>query len=134
MVALMLGAVALAQDTVNGVYNERVVVVGSFKPVLEETQKVNVAPAITDTAPQLQHNFSYQITPKRLTSLFVPTRIKAARVIGEPTTRLYNNYLKLGLGNYWSPLLEAYYNSTRNKTMTYRGYLNHRSSWGTTGR
>lgn len=134
MVALMLGAVALAQDTVNGVYNERVVVVGSFKPVLEETQKVNVAPAITDTAPQLQHNFSYQITPKRLTSLFVPTRIKAARVIGEPTTRLYNNYLKLGLGNYWSPLLEAYYNSTRNKTMTYGGYLNHRSSWGTIGR
>lgn len=136
LVSLLMVVNAMAQDTVNGVYNERVVVVGSYKPTLEETQKVNVAPTISDTisSTALQHKFTYQIAPKRITSIFSPSRIKAARVIGEPSTKLYNNYLRLGLGNYWSPLLEAYYNSTRNKTMTYGGYVNHRSSWGTIGR
>lgn len=136
MTAMLLAGAVSAQDTVNGVYNERVVVVGSYKPTLEETQKVNVAPEISDTVStqQLQHKFSYQINPKRITSIFSPSRIKAARVIGEPNTKLYNNYLKLGMGNYWSPLLEAYYSSTRNKTMSYGAYLTHRSSWGKIGR
>ena len=124
---------ASAQSDSN-VYNERVVVTSRYKPVIGEVHKLNVAPAITDTVTTMTKTFDYAIDSRRLTSLYIPSRIKAARIIGEPATRLYNNYLKLGFGNYWSPLAELYYNSTRNKDYNYGIRATHHSSWGTIGK
>ena len=91
---LAAGTAGYAQSDSN-VYNERVVVTSRYKPVVEESQKVNVAPVITDTVATVPKNLTYDITTRRLTSLYQPSRIKAARIIGEPATRLYSNYLKL---------------------------------------
>jgi hypothetical protein len=77
---LAVGNVCRAQADSN-VYNERVVVTSRYKPVVEETQKVNVAPTITDTVATMPKNLSYDITTTRLTSLYQPSRIKAARII-----------------------------------------------------
>lgn len=129
---LASGTVCHAQADSN-VYNERVVVTSRYKPVVEESQKVNVAPAITDTVATMPKNLSYDITTRRLTSLYQPSRIKAARIIGEPATRLYNHYVKLGFGNYWSPLAEYYYNSLRHADRSFGVRAAHRSSWGTIG-
>ena len=76
---LAAGNVCRAQADSN-VYNERVVVTSRYKPVVEETQKVNVAPTITDTVATMPKNLSYDITTTRLTSLYQPSRIKAARI------------------------------------------------------
>lgn len=122
-----------AQNDSN-VYNERVVVTSRYKPVVEESAKVNVAPVITDTVSTITKSFTYDITTRRLTSLYEPSRIKAARIIGEPATKLYNNYLKLGMGNYWSPLAELYFNSLRSQNKTFGVSVQHQSSWGTIGR
>lgn len=123
-----------AQKKDSVIYNESVVVTGEYNPVLDNTLlKMNVAPQITDTNMKLQHDFSYSISPRRLTSIFQPTRIKAAKIIGEPTTRLYNNYFRIGVGNYWSGLLDAFYNSTRDTRLTYGAGLHHYSSWGRLG-
>lgn len=123
-----------AQKRDSIVYNESVVVTGEYNPVLDNSLlKLNVAPHITDTNMNLQHKFDYNITTRRLTSIFQPTRIKAAKIIGEPSTRLYNNYFRLGLGNYWSGLLDAFYNSTRAAKITYGTQLHHYGSWGTLG-
>lgn len=124
---------AHAQSDSN-VYNERVVVTSRYKPVIGDIHKLNVAPAITDTLTTMPKAFDYSISSRRLTSLYVPSRIKAARIIGEPATRLYNNYLKLGFGNYWSPMAELYYNSTRSKDYNYGVRATHHSSWGTIGK
>ncbi len=129
---LAAGPVCQAQADSN-VYNERVVVTSRYKPVVEESQKVNVAPTITDTVATMPKDLTYDITTRRLTSLYQPSRIKAARIIGEPATRLYSNYLKLGFGNYWSPLAEFYYNSLRSHDRTFGVRATHRSSWGTIG-
>lgn len=125
--------VSRAQSDSN-VYNERVVVTSRYKPVVEETQKINVAPTITDTVATMPKSFTYDISTRRLTSLYEPSRIKAARIIGEPATKLYNNYIKLGFGNYLSPLAEVYFNSLRNPDKTYGIRATHRSSWGTIGK
>ena len=124
---------AKAQSDSN-VYNERVVVTSRYKPVVEETQKINVAPTITDTVATMPKSFTYDISTRRLTSLYEPSRLKAARIIGEPATKLYNNYIKLGFGNYLSPLAEVYFNSLRSPDKTYGIRATHRSSWGTIGR
>ena len=131
---LMASGVVCHAQADSNVYNERVVVTSRYKPVVEESQKVNVAPTITDTVATMPKNLSYDITTRRLTSLYQPSRIKAARIIGEPATRLYNHYLKLGFGNYWSPLAEYYYNSLRSADRTFGVRAAHRSSWGTIGR
>lgn len=118
----------------SNVYNERVLVTSRYKPVIGEIHKLNVAPGITDTVATMPKTFDYSISSRRLTSLYLPSRIKAARIIGEPATKLYNNYLKLGMGNYWSPLAEVYYNSTRSKDYNYGFRATHHSSWGTIGK
>lgn len=129
----LLAPVAQAQSDSN-VYNERVIVTSRFKPVVDESNKINVAPTITDTVATMPKSFTYDISSRRLTSLYVPSRIKAARIIGEPATKLYNNYLKLGFGNYWSPLAEIYFNSTRDHYKTYGLRATHHSSWGSIGK
>ena len=133
LVAVMAVAPAGRSQSDSNVYNERVVVTSRYKPVVEETQKINVAPAITDTVATMPKSFTYDISTRRLTSLYEPSRIKAARIIGEPATKLYNNYLKLGFGNYLSPLAEFYFNSLRSENLTYGLRASHHSSWGTIG-
>jgi len=130
----ILVLISLQAQNDSNVYNERVVVTSRYKPVVEETQKINVAPTITDTVATMPKSFTYDVTTRRLTSLYEPSRIKAARIIGEPATKLYNNYLKLGLGNYFSPLAEVYFNSLRSVDKTYGIRATHNSSWGTIGR
>ncbi|MBR1517305.1 MAG: hypothetical protein IJ620_04095 [Bacteroidales bacterium] len=121
-----------AQDD-SSTYNESVVIHGNFNPVIERFDKLNVAPYITDSATTLDHRFSYQIDPYRITSVFEPSRFKPVKLTGEPRTRLYHSYLRLGMGNYWSPLLDAYYSSTTSHNLNYGVRLNHHSSWDKIG-
>ena len=130
----MIAAVGVccAQSDSN-VYNEKVVVTSRYRPEVQESQKINVAPTITDTVATMPRSLTYDVTTKRLTSLYEPSRIKAARIIGEPATKLYNNYVRMGFGNYLSPLAEVYFNSLRSPDKTYGIRATHRSSWGTIG-
>lgn len=130
---VLTGFASHAQSDSN-VYNERVVVESRYRPVVEESQKINVAPTITDTAATMPKSLTYDVATKRLTSLYEPSRIKAARIIGEPATKLYNNYFKIGMGNYLSPLAELYFNSLRSPDKTYGIRATHRSSWGKIGK
>ena len=123
---LLLPVVLRAQDTT---YNESVLVQGSYHPVIEKSEKLTFPPFISDTIARVTHDFTYYITPVRLKSLYEPVRIKAARIIGEPSTKLYNNYLRLGLGYYPSTLADLYWCSTRDRKKTYGVSLNHRFSW-----
>ena len=114
----------------NDVPSESVLVRGSYRPVIETSEKIFFPTEMSDTAAVKPHSFIYSITPTRLHALYEPARIRAARIKGEPATRLYNNYLRLGFGNYWSPLLDLYLSSTRDPLKTYGIRINHRSSWG----
>lgn len=131
LVLLGWATVLLAQN--EPTYNENVIVTGTYKPEIELMPKILVAPATSDTLMTLRHQFDYSLRPQRLTALFDPSRIKAARIIAEPKSRLYHNYLRLGMGNYWSPLLEASYNSTSDRLKSFGAQLSHHSSWGHIG-
>ena len=123
-----INSVSAQQDDA---YNESVLVKGSFRPVIEQAEKQHFPAVITDTMERIDHSFQYSISPSRLKALYEPARIKAARIIGEPATKLYNNYFRVGMGNYWSPLADLYWSSTRDTRKTYGVRINHRSSWGT---
>jgi len=55
--------------------------------------------------------------------------IAAAKMIGEPLTELYGNYLKIGLGTKYHPEIEFYANKRRSKEYQYGGYIKHLSSY-----
>ncbi len=129
--ALLLGSVALQAQEDNASYNESVLVRGSYRPVITQAEKLNFPARITDTIGRMEHVFRYDVpAPGRLKALYEPARIKAARIIGEPATKLYNNYLRLGFGLYPSTLADLYWSSTRDRQKTYGVRLNHRFSWG----
>ena len=58
-------------DSTKSSYNESVIVVGDYNPVLDGvTEKVNVAPTVSDNnAENTMPTFSYSITPRRISSL-----------------------------------------------------------------
>ena len=101
-----------------------------LKAVIEQSEKISFPAVITDTLGRMERDFSYSITPTRLHSIYEPTRIKAARIIGEPATKLYNNYFRLGVGYYPSTLADLYWSSTRDREKTYGIRVNHNFSWG----
>lgn len=109
---------------------ESVLIRGSYRPVIDSSEKIFFPTEMTDTATIAPHTFIYSISPKNIHTLYEPAHIKAARIKGEPTTKLYNNYFRVGMGNYWSPLLDLYWSSTRDPLKTYGVRINHRSSWG----
>ena len=110
-------------------YNESVVVKGSYTPVIEQQDKLFFPAVISDSLGRMEHTFRYDIAPARIKSLYEPSRLQAARLVGEPATKLYNNYLRLGFGNYWTPLADLYWSSTRDRKKTYGVRINHLSSW-----
>ncbi len=128
-------------DTTSNVYNESVIVVGDYNPVLDGvTEKVNVPPAVNDNvAENLQPKFTYSITPRRISSLTSTSGIKAAKVLGSPT-RLYNNYMRFGLGHDFAafgdfnPLVDLYYTSTRHDNYSYGARFYHNTDITTFGR
>lgn len=128
-------------DSTNSVYHESVIVVGDYHPVLDGvTEKVNVAPATNDNiATEMQPKFDYSITPRRISSLTPTSGIKAAKVVGSPT-KLYNNYMRFGLGHDFAsfgdfePLVDLHYMSTRNDNLSYGARLFHNTDFSTYGK
>lgn len=124
---LPLGQIMAQVDTSVSSYNESVYVQGDFKPVIEKSVKLNVAPGITDTTEVHKPSFTYGITPHRITSIFSPARLQYVK-ISEPRPKLYNNYVRFGAG---LPVLmgDVYYNSTHSKNLNYGARLFHESLW-----
>lgn len=140
IVSLQSSICKAQSDSTQSVYNESVIVVGDYNPVLDGvTEKVNIAPAINESsADNTLPAFSYSITPRRISSLSATSSIKAAKVVGSPT-RLYDNYLRFGLGHDFAslvdftPLMDLYYTSTRHDNYAYGARLYHQTDVTTFG-
>ncbi|NOQ73323.1 MAG: hypothetical protein GQ574_15060 [Crocinitomix sp.] len=100
------------------------------KRPISPSYRISEKPSIIDTVIPIP-NISYPLLSRNMrTEISIdqidPTKIK----IIEKLEKLYPGYLRLGLGNYISPLGEFYYNSMRNRRMSYGVHLNHNSSFG----
>ncbi len=134
------GNVHAQTDSTSSVYNESVIVVGDYTPVLDGvTEKVNVAPAVNDNiTADLQPKFNYSISPRRMSSVTETSGPKTRKVIGSPV-RLYNNYMRFGIGHDFAafadinPLMDLYYTSTRHNNMSYGARLYHQTDVTTFG-
>lgn len=89
-------------------YQERVVVVAPYQPVLEVARKPLLQPGpMADSAKKID-SAVYEIITRPVQTTYPVENIKPAKVAGEPVERLFHQHLKLGIGYPLSPLAEAY--------------------------
>ncbi len=109
--------------------NKEVYVVRPYEPTLSDAAKYNFLPVTDDleTKPPL---FDYSIMPRRLENSFEPDPIKAAKTVTTSLPKIYNSWLKIGLGNYTTPMAELNISNLRSKDYAYGAYMYHKSSFG----
>ena len=111
------------------VKNEEVTVIAAYEPSLSDAHKININPEIEEKEID-KPDLKYNITPPLLNTTFEPAKITAARVSGEPLSKLYQSYIKAGFGNYTTPYAELFYNNLRSKTSNLGINYKHYSSSG----
>lgn len=104
-------------------------VVRPYEPAISDAFKQNVLPIIIDTV-HVNPTFEYTLKAFPLTINYDVEPIKAAKLIGEPLKKLYGSYIKIGFGNYLTPLIDIRHNSKYSKKQTYQAGFKHFSSSG----
>jgi len=109
--------------------NKEVTVVKAYKPEVKDATKINQMPEFNDTLAVVP-NFEYSISSVRLNTPFAPRPVSAAKMLADPLTSLHTSYLKLGYGNYFTPLAELDISSQRMKENSFEIFLKHQSADG----
>jgi hypothetical protein len=108
---------------------EEIRVVAPYQPTVSDAFKINDNPRIEDTL-QAKPSFTYSIRPRGLDTRFELEPLTAARMRGEPLSKLYQGHVRGGFGNYTTPYVEAFFNTLRSDTYGLGLHLKHRSSSG----
>lgn len=106
-----------------------VTVVKPYQPTVSDATKINQLPIFNDTV-SFAPKFNYSIASVHMNTTFQPRTISAAKMAPEPLTFLYNNYLKLGLGNRLETLAELSIASNRSKKNSYGLLFKHHAANG----
>lgn len=110
-------------------YTEEVTIIAPYQPSVDDANKINVEPQFED--PNIQPpEINYSINSFRIPTTYKPGSLKPASIVGEPISKLYRNYIKAGVGNYWTPYVELYAGSLRSKQHVFSVKFKHLSSNG----
>ncbi|MCX6291121.1 MAG: hypothetical protein NT126_05095 [Bacteroidetes bacterium] len=119
--SFLLSTMAYAQENLG---DKEYIIVKDYKPVLAESFKISETPE-ADTTSSMPPSLHYSITPKKIETSYEAGVIKAVKLKDEPISKLYRNFLKLGLGNYSTFYGELFMNSLRSKTGSIGLHLKH---------
>ena len=111
-------------------YNEEITVVAPYEPIIPDAFKINQSPKTGDSDFQIP-KLNYSITPKPFDIKLNLDPISPAKMVSEPLTKLYRNYLRAGMGTYMSPYAEFFANTMRSKDHAFGVHIKHLSSSGT---
>jgi hypothetical protein len=127
LILLLVAAMLHAQDDQ---YNETQVVTGVRENVVKNAVKLSDNPALVDTTIYVK-DIKYDVIPKRADTDYQIDTIKAANLkMRESLDRIYNGFVKGGIGLYTTPLAEIRYNSVRSRKEAYGVMARHFSSNG----
>ncbi|MDE5762726.1 MAG: hypothetical protein K2H68_04385, partial [Bacteroidales bacterium] len=136
-----LGAIPQLQAQSDGVqtakdkkaYNEKVLVTAPYQPNLGTVNKPVFRPSFSDTTVQ-SALVDYQINSRPYSVSYPVENIKAAKMLGEPIAKLWNNSIRLGVGwnsyKTFSPLAELNFGIGRNRKYEFAAFLRHHSVFG----
>jgi hypothetical protein len=108
---------------------EEVTVVAPYQPKVSDATKISLSPKIPDER-LIKPEFTYNIKSKTFKAPIVLEPIKPAKIAGESVTELYKNYIRAGIGNYWTPYIEFNANKLRSKKNAFGVHANYLASFG----
>lgn len=97
-----------------------------YEPAIKDAFKISKLPQITDTATN-KVTLEYQINPRPFTSFFKPSTIEPAVLKPEAQLLLNRGYVRVGIGNYITPLLDVAVHSLQSTDHQWRVYFKHHS-------
>ncbi len=100
-----------------------------YKPSLADAKKKSYLPEIIDTL-KIMPKFSYQVVSSPYSPSFTISPIKPASLLSDPLPKLYKGYVRMGFGNYNTPLAEISIASHRSRKGAVGFYASHFSSNG----
>lgn len=106
---------------------KEIYVTSPFRPEVTEADKLSTMPSASDTFSVIS-SINYTVIPSGLKPEFTLRPIKPAKMVGTPLDQLYNSQLKLGIGNYFTPLAEYSIQNLRSKEYAVGAYFAHKSS------
>lgn len=112
----------------NGLKRE-VTLYNPYKPSLPEATKRSFLPDMNDTS-KVRPDFHYDVKTTPFLPEYNISPIKAASLMPDPLTKLYKSYIKLGIGNYLTPLAELSITNERSKNGAIGFYASHFSTNG----
>ncbi|GAB4286794.1 MAG: TonB-dependent receptor [Marinilabiliales bacterium] len=101
----------------------------AYEPTISDAEKLKFFPSIDDST-AIKRTLNYSIHSEPLLIDFNLTPVKPAKVEDTYLKKLYRTYIKIGFGNYLTPLADIRYNSLYNKNYVYGAYFQHLSSSG----
>jgi len=107
-------------------YNEEITVIAAFDPIIPDAFKINQNPVLTDTSTTVPA-MTYSIMPRNAGIRLDIDPLPAVKLVAEPLSKIYRNYLKAGAGNYTSFYGELFASSLRSKTSLIGLHLKHLS-------
>lgn len=116
----------LAQENTT---EDEVTVVAPYQPKVSDANKISLSPRIPEER-LIKPEFTYNIKSKTFSSPIVLEPIKPAKISGESVSELYKNYIRAGIGNYWTPYIEFYANKLRSKKNAFGVHAKYLSSLG----
>jgi hypothetical protein len=116
-------------DKSNNLEETGIIIYTEYTPVLKDANRMQFLPVIIDTA-KIEPIFDYKVQPVLFKTNFKPTPITAASLSGESLKPLDNGLIKIGMGNYLSPIVEVYYNTTRQRNFSAGAFAKHHSAFG----
>lgn len=109
--------------------NREVTLYNPYKPSLMDFKKRSYLPDINDTA-RIRPDFRYDIVTTPYTPQYTISPLKPAALLPDPLPKLYKSFIKIGFGNYITPMAELSITNERSKKGAIGFYGRHFSTNG----
>ncbi len=100
-----------------------------YKPSLPDVRKRSFLPDMNDTS-KVNITIHYDIRPGKFSPEYTISSIRSAALLPDPLPKLYRSYIKIGIGNFFTPLAEVSITNERSKKGAAGFYGRHYSSNG----
>jgi hypothetical protein len=127
---VLLSVLVMLQESRAQEINKEVFVVRPYEPTLSDAIKISVMPQPEEAELPIP-SFTYKISPTPIETQFELTPIKPARMVITTLPKIYKSYIKIGLGNYLTPMVEFNISNLHSKEYSLGATLCHKSSYST---
>lgn len=130
-VTLSISSIAFGQEETvkDTLKTDEVIVVKPYAPTILDAFKIKENPEIENEAVK-KESISYSDFSAPVASTFTPTKGTAQSVVRQSLSKIYENFVAVGIGNYGTPYLEAFLHSSTSKSNDFGVKLKHQSSSG----